>query len=836
MREGFIRFLVVVSALLIISTTAAAQLSVDPDIVDDSKPGIYNMSVQNNRSESADSATIILPSPDSITDPLGNITSDNIDVETEGWKVEKIWSRDSDGYGDTIKVSGQDGESLLDGERVVVEIILDGAGTGDYTLKANLSNGEEYEKTLQIDGNSPVELNKEPDGKGIIYPEPDIVAEFEDKGIGVDKSKTGLRINGIEISRDNLTVNEEDEVRYQGADLIDGENNIDLYIEDKFGHKKWINWSFTLSEEPIITDVGPKKGTQNKKPVIQAIIKDPSGLDTNKTYLKIGGDRYDQTSSLMDIESIRNNDTVYRILYTPDSELDNGEYKVELAAYDNEGHKAKRNWSFVVDTKSPTIGKISVEDGGIFSKSIPLHLEATDKGSKVERTVVKIGRMTETIYNSTFNGHLAIIDADINVSGIRSGSRTMNIHLYDHAGNKASLSREVIVDNHPPEMREVRLFPNPTNVAPRLKVRASDNNTEVEEAEYFLGEDPGQGKGISVPISSKSSALKLFSTSINTSRLSNGSQKLYVRAKDTSQQWSQTRNIELKYNPGLTSGLQFSSPDSVYVEQGERKDFDTHVTNVGKVPAEVTLSVKSKVDTVLDVKNKGIGGGDTRVYPVLLVPEKMQIGNYSLRLTADSRSSTIRKNLTVVVRANEETQKNIREKIEKLSVEYQKVRNRTSDWLYSFEEERSERINKSVIEVRRTISSAQEKIELGNYRYAAEELPRLTQEINNTKKNLKSGIDKYYDSLALEIFLIVVAVVITAGVAFFYRAWFLEEGFEGKFEYSAEKDYSIQERAEQTWEKAKEKSWMAWVRTRRFVRRLLGKEEDGWEGYEYSEN
>src|SRR4030042_266485 len=118
----------------------------------------------------------------------------------------------------------------------------------------------------------------------------------------------------------------------------------------------------------------------------------------------------------------------------------------------------------------------------------------------------------------TSSADVANFPASINLSSVSDGVNNLYIRAEDGIGNWSI-----------------------TNVIPFIKVDLSIS--DIVRAEYFFNTDPGFGQATSLTGFTSSANIANFQTSINLSSVSNGVNKLYIRAEDGSGNWSITNVI-----------------------------------------------------------------------------------------------------------------------------------------------------------------------------------------------------------------------------------------------------------------------------------------------------
>lgn len=122
----------------------------------------------------------------------------------------------------------------------------------------------------------------------------------------------------------------------------------------------------------------------------------------------------------------------------------------------------------------------------------------------------------------------------------------------------------------------------------------------IVEAEYFFNDDPGFGEGVNIPVSTPSTDLKNIEFIADVSGLNPGFNRLLVRAKDETGQWTQTQ-IRTFYK----SAVAFELPDIVGVEY-----FFNNDPGIGlgiNIPVVNPSSSLENIDFIADVSNLSPG-------------------------------------------------------------------------------------------------------------------------------------------------------------------------------------------------------------------------------------
>ena len=141
------------------------------------------------------------------------------------------------------------------------------------------------------------------------------------------------------------------------------------------------------------------------------------------------------------------------------------------------------------------------------------------------------------------------------------GTHTLKICALDAAGNWASSTGSFVVDKTGPAINSMNLSSNPAAFGTTLFASASDTNSTVAAAEWFVGNDPGAGFANPVLASDGqfNSAFENLNASINVSSWAPGNYTICLRAKDALGNWTavpvcQPLTVDRIFADGFESG------------------------------------------------------------------------------------------------------------------------------------------------------------------------------------------------------------------------------------------------------------------------------------------
>lgn len=205
--------------------------------------------------------------------------------------------------------------------------------------------------------------------------------------------------------------------------------------------------------------------------------------------------------------------------------------------------------SDIVDNNAPDILGVTwsqpvVQPGGETDLSIKAsdNLSGVAGGEYYIGSDPGLGNATSLIYDSVQKTFTAYIGGGTTAN---TGNITVHFRLYDNVGNWTPInSLQLIVqnDSNPPVLGSPTWSqnPKPTNIVTSLTLPATDDNTGIKRAEYYIGDiDPGQGNGIAMQLSNLSiDGLSADITATFGTDLTMGIYKVNVRAEDNADNWS----------------------------------------------------------------------------------------------------------------------------------------------------------------------------------------------------------------------------------------------------------------------------------------------------------
>ncbi|WP_372735540.1 multicopper oxidase domain-containing protein [Nocardioides sp.] len=142
---------------------------------------------------------------------------------------------------------------------------------------------------------------------------------------------------------------------------------------------------------------------------------------------------------------------------------------------------------------------------------------------------------------------------DIPLATVRqmtNGVHTLYVHAKDTAGNWGpTSSTTLLVDKIRPTAGNVLVDPNPTDGAETVALTATgtDQETAITAAEWWVGPNPGLGKGNPMQVTGAGPSYDLSAT-VPASALAPGDNTIWVRARDEAGNWSKAVTTQVQLN------------------------------------------------------------------------------------------------------------------------------------------------------------------------------------------------------------------------------------------------------------------------------------------------
>ncbi|GEM_PF-6103101 len=341
----------------------------------------------------------------------------------------------------TIEWTGSDDISGIDYYEVKIDgdTWIDVGNNTEYTF-AGVEDGHRTVEVRALDnaGNSRIDtvnftVDTTPPELEIIYPE-------EGESFGVDQITVEWE------GSDDVTGIDHYEVRLAGEDwmekgtdtshtfyeLEDGERTVEVRAWDNAGNDN-------INSVTFIVDTTP--------PTIDISVPDENAIMTqeNVTVEWTGSDEttgIDHYEISINEESWigKGNDTEHTFF-----ELEDGNYTVEVRAWDNAGNDNIQMVNFIVDTTPPELEITSLEEGEAFDiDEITVEWTGTDETTGIDHYEIRINE-EDWINKGTGTTH--------SFTGLEDGEHYVEVRAWDNAGHNTTTVVNFVVDTTPPVLQ-----------------------------------------------------------------------------------------------------------------------------------------------------------------------------------------------------------------------------------------------------------------------------------------------------------------------------------------------------------------------------------------------
>ena len=253
---------------------------------------------------------------------------------------------------------------------------------------------------------------------------------------------------------------------------VDGVRPVYYKCIDSEGNESGVVGNTTILDTtaPTIGQISPgnKSIATSLRPSISATLGDSgSGIEPNLTVFRLNGG----------LVNASYNPGTGHLNYTPESDLNETAYFVEIVAFDRLGHSASLGWNFTVD-QLPVIGAVQPGDGSyVSSRSFTIQAEISDSGSGISQgsTTMKInGSAVSVSFASGKIEHRA---------GLSEGNHTIVLEVYDNNGNLAAKTWHIFVDETAPVIDYlVPADKSTVALVPVISGRISDSGSGIKES------------------------------------------------------------------------------------------------------------------------------------------------------------------------------------------------------------------------------------------------------------------------------------------------------------------------------------------------------------------
>jgi len=207
----------------------------------------------------------------------------------------------------------------------------------------------------------------------------------------------------------------------------DGEHAIKLMIRDKAGNNRTVSIPVTVDNTAPTTEIlTPTEGLFiTGKYNVTFIFYDANLLNAT---LKVDGKIYDVTNN------------AWFLLNT--TELTEGSHDITLIVIDKAGNRAEKEVTVTLDHTKPSVRIKSPADNAKLHGTVTINWTASDANLRWIRLIIE-----NFVYDVT-----AATSFPLNTTMLKDGNYTLMIMAIDGAGNYATASIRVLIDNTPPAL------------------------------------------------------------------------------------------------------------------------------------------------------------------------------------------------------------------------------------------------------------------------------------------------------------------------------------------------------------------------------------------------
>ncbi|MFB6294655.1 MAG: Ig-like domain-containing protein, partial [Candidatus Nanohaloarchaea archaeon] len=586
------------------------------------------------------------------------------------------------------------------------------------------------------------------------------------------------------------------------------------------GHNASGSWNITLPVNPVLSGTGPT-GITDSDVTLTVEAADPSPIDTSASYLTVEGPeerRIDWEDRAGDVTAT---DRGAAFSTTVDG-LDDGVYTVTAHVEDANGNTAEQQWNFTVDTTPPELSISSHVAGDIVTGEETVSINVSDL-TAVDTVNVTVENRTVT---ATQDGSL--YTASIDTTRLADGKTTLSVNAVDAAGNQGRGNLGVVVDNTPPEITGLDLYPAPAKGGIVISATARDAATRIIGARYRIeGSDDrpvtdGRMDAIRGEFDSSEEEIRTV-IDLQSLNLSSGNYTAFLMTRDAAGHDFDGFGTAFQIDNSLNASL--AVEDAVFQQEiGTERTFTVPVTNTGAVDEMVRPRVETGLDTSITPDRRRIDTGETKQFEltVSLPDNDSLLGNHSVTLVADGLSTTARRTAEVVAQPHPAEREEIRASLQALEEELAELNESRQEWGLSSDaaeqfEETAERVNT----VRRLL-------EEGRYRAAQQELSAARETLDRTQSTISGEITRArLGSVATVAAKLVAMLALVALVYGGYRLIPEEEGYhpERGYVHRPEGKHPVRLQVEAWWEQLRpEQTETVGDRREKTVER--------WQGYE----
>ncbi len=317
------------------------------------------------------------------------------------------------------------------------------------------------------------------------------------------------------------------------------------------------------------------------------------------------------------------------------------------------------------------------------------------------------------------------------------------VEVEDAAGNEDTVveDQEMVWDERPPAITTIE---NPNDISTfnenfELSVTATDDASGVENLEYYFESSTSEGNGESIDLDQAGSTAvdSTFEVSPNLGR---GNHTVYVRARDGTNQWSDSAEFDFEYFPNRDPEVDLQAPESVEVTSGGSTSFTLTIEN----GAPFFLNgVEVNSDSVLwngTVSASNLEEGGSVEKTVNIEASGLEPDLYNLSLETASMDDTT--TVEVVVRATGSQQSDIQQQVDGWASKMEELESNVSS-LGSLSDYNQKILDGNVSEFKQKVQKAQSAVESGEYYRAKSNLQNIDTEFQEASSTFSDVKQEY---------------------------------------------------------------------------------------------
>lgn len=510
------------------------------------------------------------------------------------------------------------------------------------------------------------------------------------------------------------------------TDIAEGTHRVRYRVPDEHwrdpGHNATDEFTFKLPVRPVVLDRAPR-GPVDDAPRLRLLVDDPAGIAPNASSVTVTGPGGERAVDA----AVTRTDGAWRFAHRFE-DLADGEYAVAARIADQEGNVREVGWNFTVDTTPPEVTIAAPAERDVVTGDEVVRF-TVDDATGVAGTRAVLGRASARGID-TGDGFRARLDT----TRAEDGVRTLQVRAEDDAGNAAVVNRTVVVDNGPPALRDIDIYPSPAVAGIAVEAVAVDDATNVVGASYRLEDDDGAV----VAEGALDAVAGAYDTGREPARTSfgfepgEGTHRLVLTARDAAGHVDrEVRRVEIADG---RPDLAVDANRTAVVTRNRTAVVEVAVRNTGDADAYVGIGADSVLGTDVSPATRRVGAGETKRAAVT-VTGNASLGPHPLRVNADGFADAAERRVEVLVQPPAATRERIRAEFSALREDLREVNESLGAVV-------DENLSRSVAETGALLANVSALLDRGRYGRAAEMLEEAEISVNRTEQALTAEISR----------------------------------------------------------------------------------------------